>query len=404
MNPRTLVALGSSAFLVVAAAVYVAKRSSPERSAPPNQPVLTSLADSLDSVGEVRLSRGDGTATTLQRRDNGWFIAQRNFPADPAKLRSLLINLSGLRTVETKTSDPARYAALGVEDATGAESHSVRIEVVAGAHTWSLLLGKAAEPNGSYVRIAGAKAALSVEPRLDADPQPSHWILPQVLDVASDRVQHVAIHPMAGPSYWLARDTRAAADFTLHSVPAGRKPASPSMIDGVAGVLAKLNATDVKQRATAPLDHPSQASFRTFEGLQLDLDGYRDGGATWIRIHASEDPATAKRFAESQAAAAKAAEARKSDAAGAEAKKSEATAAEAKKSDTAGAEAKSPSATGEAKTAAAPSPDAAAEAAAINERTQAFDFQIADYQFNQIFRPLTELLAPPPTKPAKKAP
>jgi hypothetical protein len=385
MNPRTLLALGSSALLVVLAAVYVSKRSGPERSTPADQRVLASLADSLDGVSEVRLLRGDGAATTLQRRDNGWLIAQRNYPADPAKLRSLLINLSGLHTIETKTSDPARYAALGVEDATGAESHSVRIEVVAGAHTWSLLLGKAAEPKGSYVRISGARAALLVEPHLDADSQPSHWILPQVLDVAADRVQHIAIHPAGTSAYSLARETRAAADLTLHGVPAGRKPASPATVDGVAGVLARLNATDVKERAATPLDHPSQATFRTFEGLQLDLDGYRDGGATWVRIRASVDPDTAKRFAASQAAAAKGSEAKSSPAAG----------AGAKSSGSAGAEAKTP---------AAPSPDAAAEAAAINARVQAFDFQIADYQFNQIFRPLTELLAPLPTNAGKKAP
>ena len=361
MNPRSLLALGSSAFLVVAAAVYVSKRTSPERSTPPDQPVLTSLADSLDSVSEVRISRGDGTATTLQRRDNGWLVVQRNYPADHGKLRSLLINLSGLRTIETKTSDPARYATLGLEDATGAQSHSVRIEIVAGARTWSLLLGKEAEPSGSYVRLSGAAAALSVRPRLEADPQPSHWIAPELLDVAADRVQHVAVHPAGAPSYWLARAARGAPDLTLHGVPPGRKPASPAMVDGIAGVLARLNATDVKERATAPPDHPSQASFRTFEGLQLDLDGYRDGGAAWIRIHASEDPETARRFGVS-----------------------------------------------EAKTPVAPSPDAAAQAAAINARAQAFDFQIPDYQFNQIFRPVTELLAPLPqrssTPGTKKAP
>jgi hypothetical protein len=389
MNPRGLLALGSSAFLVVAAAVYVSKRTGAERSTPPDQPVLTSLADSLDSVSEVRLSRGDGTATTLQRRDNGWLVVQRNYPADPSKLRSLLINLSGLRTIETKTSDPARYAALGVEDAAGAQSHSVKIEVVAGARTWSLLVGKAAEPNGSYVRVAGAPAALSAQPRLEIDPQPSHWIAPELLEVAADRVQHVAVHPAGGPSYWLARDARGAPDLTLHGVPAGRKPASPAMVDGMAGLLARLNATDVKERATAPLDHRSQASFLTFEGLQLDLDGYRDGGVAWIRIHASEDPQTARRFAM------KSTEANGAPTKAADGKSAEAKSTEAKGSDDAKAEAN---------TAVAPSPDAAAQAAAINARAQAFDFQIPDYQFNQIFRPLTELLAPLPTEPAKKAP
>jgi hypothetical protein len=403
MNPRGLVALVSATCLVVVAAVYVSKRSGADRSTP-EQPVLTSLADSLDSVSEVRLSRGDGTATTLQRRDSGWFIAQRNYPADPAKLRSLLINLSGLRMIERKTSDAARYATLGVEDATGAQSHSVRIEVVAGAHTWSLLLGKAAEPNGSYVRVSGAAAALSVQPRLDVDPQPSHWIVPQLLDVAADRVQHVAIHPAGSASYWLARDVRAVADLTLHGVPPGRKPASAPMVDGIAGVLARLNATDVKERAATPLEHPSQASFRTFEGLQLDLDGYRDGGAAWVRIHASEDPETVRRFAAgkgTQDKGDKGAAAKSADGQSSEKAKAEPKVADGKGSDTANAEAKTDA---DASGPPAKSVDAAAEAADINARVQAFDFQIADYQYNQIFRPLTELLAPLPASAAKKAP
>jgi uncharacterized protein DUF4340 len=393
MNARALLALVSAAVLVAAAAVLVSKRSGPERQAPVDRPVLTSLADSLDSVSEVRLSRGDGTATTLQRRDNGWFVAQRNYPADPGKLRSLLISLSGLRVIETKTSDPARYAALGVEDATGAQSKSIRIEVVAGPHTWSLLLGKAAEPDGSFVRVAGQPAALSVAPRLDVDPQPARWILPQVLDVAADHVQRVAVHPAMGPSYWLARDARGAADLTLHGVPAGRKPAGAAMLDGAAGVLSRLNVDDVKERRSAALEHPSQASFRTFDGLQLDLDGYREANTAWIRIHASEDAETARRFAPSQPPAVPA---KAPSAGGPEAQGAGAKSVEAKSADTTSAEAKN---------SAAKSPDAAAEAAAINARAQGFDFQIPSYQYDQIFRPLTDLLAPLPqhaTPAAKK--
>jgi Domain of unknown function (DUF4340) len=393
MNARQSLALVSAAFLVAICAIWVSRRSSPEQSMPANQPVLPSLADSLDSVTEVRLSRGDGTATTLQRRDGGWYVVQRNYPADPGKLRKLLIDLSGLKTIESKTADPAHYAALGVEDSKGAESHSEKIEVVGGKQSWSLLLGKSAEPDGSYVRIAGAAAALSAGPRLEADPQPARWIAPQVLDVAADHVQRVTVRPAEGPSYWLGRDARGATDLTLHGVPAGRKPAGPAMIDGVAGVLARLNADDVKERSSAALEHPSQASFRTFDGLQLDLEGYRDGSATWIRVHASEDPETARRFAVKQPASPQA----KAPAAAAPAVKT----AEAKDGVVVSAQAKSSGTTGTEPS--APSPDAAAEAAAINARAQAFDFQIPSYQYDQIFRPLKDLLAPLPTPPTTAA-
>jgi len=370
MSARRLLTLVAAAVVVALLAVWVSERSRPERPMPGGRPVvLEALAESLDSVNEVRLARGDGIATTLQRRDSGWVVAQRNYPADPGKLRSLLISLSGLHAIEQKTSDPARYASLNVEDATGAQSHSMRIDVVAGTRTWSLLVGKPAEPNGSFVRIAGAATALSVEPRIDADPQPARWILPGLVDVAGDRIERVSVRPAGSAAYGLTRDTPGAADLTLRDVPPGRKPGGPGRVDGAANWLARINVEDVKERAPGALQHPSQASYRTFEGLQLDLDGYREGTNAWIRVHASVDPATAKRFASSSAAAAKGPDQGKA-------------ADQGKGSDQ----------TKKAPEAKAPDPEA--EGAAINARAQAFDFQIPVYQYDQIFRPLQDLLAP----------
>ena len=381
MKARRLVPLVLAALLVAAAAVWVSSRNRPEQAAEAGAPLLASLADSIDAVSEVRLARGDGTATTLQRRDSGWFVVQRNYPADLGKLRSLLINLAALHAVEEKTSDPARYAQLNVEDAAGAQSHSVRIDVAAGERKWSLLLGKPAEPSGGFVRLSGAAAALLAQPRIDADPQPARWITTEVLDVAADRVQQVTVRPAEGPGYLLAREARGVADLTLHGVPPGRKAAAPGVVDAVAAALSRLNAQDVKERAASAQEHLNRASFRTFDGLQLDLDGYRDGASAWIRVTAGVDPETVRRFALPSAAPGepKPAEA-------AVAKDGEAKAAPAKGGEAKGAQVKA----SEAKVA-----DPASEAAAINARLGAFDFQIPAYQYDAIYRQLRDLLAQP---------
>jgi hypothetical protein len=352
MNTRTAIALAAAALIVAGGAVWVSMRGAPERAPAAARPVLAALADSLDAVTEIRLSRGDGAATTLQRRDGGWFVAQRDYPADPGRLRTLLSQLAELRTVEEKTSDPARYAALNVGDAAGALSRSVRIDVVAGARTWALLLGKTSEPDGCFVRVPGAPAALLAKPRVQVDPEPARWIRTELTDVAADRIQQVTVQPAGSPSYSLTRAARGAADMTLHAVPPGRKAGAPAVINAVGATLARLTADDVKARAAGSLDHPSRATFRTFEGLRVDLVGYRDGGSDWIRVDASVDQPTA--------AAAK------------------------------GTDAKQPS-------------DPAAEAAAINARLQAFDFRVPGYQYDQIYRQLKDLLAAPPEKTAPPA-
>lgn len=370
MNAHRLIALAAAALVVVAAAVWVSLRGGPEQASRSQAAVLASLADTIDAVNEVRLTGGDGSATTLQRRDNGWYVAQRNYPADANKLRALLIGLSTLHAIEEKTSDPARYAVLNVEDPIGPQAHSERIDVVAGARTWSLLLGKAAEPNGSYVRVAGAPAALLAQPRIDADPRPAHWIKSGLLELPAERVQRVAVRTAGSPSYSLERDRRGAPDLTLHGVPPGRKAASPAVVDAVAGALARLSADDVKPRAPGPLENASHATFRTFEGLQVDMEGYREDGASWVRIDASVDPDTARRFA-----AAAQAEAGNG---GSGAKSAEG------KSGSAGS--------GDAKSATVADP--AAEAAAINARVQGYDFQVPAYQYDALYRKLHDLLAP----------
>jgi uncharacterized protein DUF4340 len=374
MNARRLIALAAAALVVVAAAVWVSLRGGPEQASRGQAAVLASLADTIDAVNEVRLTGSDGNATTLQRRDNGWYVAQRNYPADSNKLRALLIGLSTLHAIEEKTSDPARYTVLNVEDPAGPQSHSERVDVVAGARSWSLLLGKAAEPNGSYVRVAGAPAALLAQPHIDADPRPNHWIKSDLLELPAERVQRVAVRTAGSPSYSLDRDRRGAPDLTLHGVPPGRKAASPALVDAVAGALARLSADDVKPRAPGPLENASHATLRTFEGLQIDVDGYREGGASWVRIDASVDPDTARRFVAAQAEVGNGGSGAKS----AEGKSEAAGSSDAKSATVA---------------------DPAAEAAAINARVQGYDFQVPAYQYDALYRKLHDLLAPQAESP-----
>jgi hypothetical protein len=359
MNSRRLILLVVAALAVALAAVWASMRGGSEVAAHGQTAVLAGLAEAIDAVNEVRLARGDGTAATLTRHDNGWVVAQRNYPADTGKLRKLLIDLSTLRAIEEKTSDPARYAALDVEDATGAQAHSVRVDVVAGARSWSVLLGKSSGMNDGFVRVPGQGAAELAQPRVEADPQPARWIDAAIVDIPAEQIQQVAVQPAGGPSYRVDRDKRGEADLTLHGVPPGRKPAAPAVIDAIAGALARLNAEDVRPRA-ASWEHPSRATFRAFDGLQLDVEGAREGNLTWVRVAAGVDETTAKHIAE--------------------AAPSKAAAADAK--------------TGDSKPAQAAPPDPAAEAAAINSRLGGFDFQVPAYRYDEIYRQLKDLIAP----------
>jgi hypothetical protein len=281
-------------------------------------------------------------AVTLQRQDSpdksaakaAWSVAERNDSVDAAKLRALLATLSSMRVVEEKTADPARYAVLQVEDATGAQAKSTRIDVTGAGKTWTVLLGKPAEPQGSYVRVPPAPATLLVEPRLEVDMLPPHWMDTALVDIKPARIQQVEVRLAGKAAYALSRnkhdkDARDTADLGFVKLPPGRKPVSPAMLTGAASALDELHIDDVRGPLAQLPKETSHARFTTFDGLAVDVDGWSDSGKAVVRVRAESK-----------------------------------------------------------------SPDTAAEAERINARAQRHDYELPSYKYNAIFRSIDALLEP----------
>src|SRR5207247_2746764 len=84
----------------------------------------------VNAVTQVGLGKGDGTHTTLKKDGAGWSVGERGWPADPGKVRKLLLDLGALNIVEEKTRLPANYPQLGVQDVSSPKATGTRIEVI----------------------------------------------------------------------------------------------------------------------------------------------------------------------------------------------------------------------------------------------------------------------------------
>jgi hypothetical protein len=97
----------------------------------------------------------------------------------------------------------------------------------------------------------------------------------------------VAVTPASGPAYTVAREKKEQTDFTVSNVPKGRELSSPGAGNAVAAELVSLTLDDVR-KASAPADaaKPSgpSATFRTFDGLELQVNGQKDGEHHYISI------------------------------------------------------------------------------------------------------------------------
>lgn len=277
MNARRLLWIGAVALCAVIGAFWLSSQRSLPRAVQAGEAVLPGLASRLNAITELRVARGDGTTTTLRRGEAGWRVLERDFPADEAQIRRLLLDAAALEIVEEKTSDPKRYAQLQVEDLSGADARGTLLSLLEDGkadNATSLILGKTDGSRNLFVRPAGAATTLLASPQLLADADPRRWLATALLDIKAERVRRVSITARNQPTYIADRGPDDAAPLALTAVPAGSEVADPATVEALAGALADLRIADVLPR-DAPGDRslPSgaEARFETRDGLTLDL-------------------------------------------------------------------------------------------------------------------------------------
>jgi hypothetical protein len=328
MSRQRLVALIVIALLALGGASFLAGRrdGSQQRT---GASLFPTLAAQANSASEMTVFKGSSTPSlTVHKQNEQWTVAERaNYPADISKLRGLLQSLADAKIIEEKTSNPASYPVIGVEDplkpeAGGAE---VSISVADGKH--AVIVGKSS-PEGSYVRRAGEEKSYSVAPAISVDAEPRFWIDTKLLDLKTADIQKVDMKFSGAPSYMIHRAatppaaapaaatppapaspappatppasaTPAAppppADFILDGVPAGRKAGDAQTLAPSPTSYGNLSIDDVTQADSIDFSRASVATLTLANGNVVSITGAVIGEKHWVKVSATQDAAlTAK--------------------------------------------------------------------------------------------------------------
>ncbi|HEY1283705.1 MAG TPA: DUF4340 domain-containing protein [Steroidobacteraceae bacterium] len=305
MNQRRMGFLFVAALLVIGVAVWLSLAKRPQSNETlAGKPVLEGLKPVLNEVTEIRISKGDATRATLHKRDADWSVIEREYPADSGKVRKLLLDLGALEVVEEKTSDPASYARIGVEDVKSPQAGGTLVEVVTPKKVFGLIVGRTGDGRSAYVRVNGAKASALASPQVTPEADPKRWLDHALVDIPESRVKEVAVRPASGPAYSISRDKKEQNDFTVSNVPKGRELTSPGVGNAAAGDLTSFQLDDVRH-APADAKAAASATFRTFDGLEVKVDGFLDGDRHLVALTPSSTAKETEAEAQSLSARAK---------------------------------------------------------------------------------------------------
>jgi hypothetical protein len=260
-------------------------------------PLLPGLSQDLARITTVTIRRGAATPNVqLHRVGETWTVAERgDYPADVAKLRRLLLSLADARRVEQKTSNPANYAQLGVDDPGAPAAIGTEIGIVDGGGKHALIVGKAIG-NGSFVRPADSATSWIVEPAISVETDPHYWIDATLIDLPAAEIANVAVTPDTGPAYVLHRTAPATVSFALAAVPTGRTAQDPTALGDVTRAFANLTADDVAPAATIDFSHASKVQVTLTGGDVISISGAQVGEQRWLALDSTQNAALQAKF------------------------------------------------------------------------------------------------------------
>jgi hypothetical protein len=318
MSRQRFLALCVAALLAISAALLLnAQRNrAPELH---GGALLPSLAGELNTVTSLSVRRGSVAPTvTVHNQGGRWAVAERgDYPADVSKLRKLLQALSDAKITEEKTSNPASFAVIGVEDpalagATGAE---ISIAAQDGKHT--VIIGKPVG-EGNFARRGGENTSYSIEPAISFEAEPRYWIDAKLLDISAATIQSIEIKPMGGAAYSIHRSAAATPttpapapaaatatgaatapvpaaapvqSFSLDGVPPGRKAADSALLAPSPTSYSGLTADDVAAAGGIDFSKPTIATLTLSDGNVVTLTGTVIGDKHWVQLQTTKDTA-----------------------------------------------------------------------------------------------------------------
>jgi hypothetical protein len=347
MKPRTVLILVVLAVIAIAGGWYFGTAEQPtgQQAFNAGKLMFPDLAPQLQNAARVEIVH-QGKTTAIVKHGDTWGLEDRGgYVVQPGKLRGLLTALTELRLVEPRTTDPAEFGRLGLEDPNGktAESNLLRVLDPSGKTIAVLIVGhrrvrtQGNVPEQVFVRRPDDNQTWLAEGSLQVDADPQLWLDRDIMNIDHARIATIAVTD-GDTKLELARDGQK----LVMKQPADHPPLDDYKLDDANRALELLTFQDVQTDKQPVGDKIGQSVYTTNDGVAVTATVFKGDKDIWARFAAA--PATGL----------------------------------------------DPAASDKAKT----------EADKLNARLAGWTYQLGDWKRKALVPTLDDLKAPPPDKPA----
>ncbi len=280
-----------AAVAAIAAVLMQPRIESSDRSGEPVFPGL--IAQVQDNLKTVVIRHAGGTIS-LDRDGNVFRLRERaNYPADSQKVVDLVVGIARLTKLESKTSQPDRYARLDLQEPSEKGSNAKQITLIdgTGKEMATVIAGKrkftlGGKEGGTYIRLPGDPQTWLAVGDINPGVTPRDWMVKDVAKVPEAAVKRVTVTTPRGDKVIAARGADDA--FVIENLPRNVSLESNFAADEYGRILAGLQADDVAMASEVPFpkDKTYLATVETVEGSTLRIEMTEEGDKSWVKVEA----------------------------------------------------------------------------------------------------------------------
>ena len=298
MRARRVLLLVAMGVIALAGGWYFGTATTPDEQTTVARGTLMfpDLAPKLAQAAKLEVTHQGKQTVIEKRRDGAWGVASmHDYPVQATKLRGVLTGLTELRLAEPRTSDPAQFSRLGVDDPNRPGSTADLLRVLDGAGKPILAMivghrrvrGQTDVPDEIYVRRPDQTQSWLAEGSLQVDADPALWLDRNLMNIGHDRIASVTVGD--GALTFGQVDGK----FAL-TQPAEHPKLEAYKVGDVGRALELLTFQAVKANADAPGTETGHAVFTTQDGLAITVTVFHADKDVWARFTASASSGKAK--------------------------------------------------------------------------------------------------------------
>jgi len=254
--------------------------------------VFPDLKGQLDRVARVEL-RGENARVTLAREGDTWTVEEKGgYPARADRIAAMLSALAEMPALQQLTPGREQFESLGVAGETGT---STRVTFTSGEgetlHTIRIGRERAApgaeDLSAYYVRKADSETVWLADADLAFPPDPMAWVNKEAFAIPRVRVQALKTAPRDGEPVHIRRASAGDATFSGVGLPEDIELEGQWVLGELVVPFNSMRFDDVR-RAETPLDPggADQGFVTTFDGVKLWYSLETRDGAHWARFAA----------------------------------------------------------------------------------------------------------------------